>query len=88
MTKYCVLLFFSNEGNDSQVLLSCSFLNQVANAVSQFEIGPVQLDSVNLEHASCKAQQLLPITIGPGKSASLLVYFSARFVPGFKLFVM
>jgi len=66
----------SNEGTEVQKLTSCDFLSVVQS--SQFEVGAVLLDYVDLAQSSRKAQQALPLSLEPGKSASVTVFCTAR----------
>jgi hypothetical protein len=68
----------SNEGPEAKKLTSCGFLSQVDS--SQFEVSAVQLDEVDLAHSSRKAQQMLPISLESGKSATVTVFCTARYL--------
>lgn len=67
-----------NESTEAKTLISCDFLSLVDS--SQFTVSAVQLDEVDLTHSSRKAQQMLPISLEPGKSATVSVFCTARCV--------
>ena len=66
----------SNTGVDLKTLVKCRFDSVVES--SQLVLGPVQFDVTDISGASRKAQQILPLQLNPGSSASLNIYCTAK----------